>query len=128
MTLVEKLFALKTTPPFDRLRDTELALVASAAGVREFAPDEVIHPGTDPFPRFYLLASGTWCGPGPTLPRTLGAGSLLYGHAAPGTITAGPEGAVCLTIAQTHFHTVANECPDLLLGYIAGETASTPTA
>ena len=29
MTTVEKLLALKVTPPLDRLRDTELGLIAS---------------------------------------------------------------------------------------------------
>lgn len=119
MTLVAKLLALKTTPPFDRLRDTELALVAAHASVREFAPGEIIHAGTDPFLHFFLLARGGWVCPSLPPSPTLGIGSLLFGLPAPGTVTADPaSGAVCLVIGKSHFHTIAHECPDLILGYL----------
>jgi signal-transduction protein with cAMP-binding, CBS, and nucleotidyltransferase domain len=123
MTLLEKLLAFKTTPPFDRLNDNELALIASTSQERQYLPGEIIHPGVEPFPRFYLLVSGGWqCGTVP-LERTLGVGSLLYDLPAPGPVLATNEGAVCLQIARRHFHTIANECPELLLGYLSDDAA-----
>lgn len=125
MTLVAKLLALKTTPPFDRLSDAELTLIAAHARVREFAPGEMIHAGTAPFLHFLLLAQGGWSCPGQALTPTLGVGSLLFGLPSPGTVTAdSASGAVCLVISKAHFHTIAHECPDLLLGYLLQEEAS----
>lgn len=130
MTLVEKLLAFKVTPPFDALRDTELALIAAAAREHRFAAGETIHPGPEPFTRFHLLVSGGWTGPDGPLPRTLGLGSLLYGQPAPGAIMAAPDTeTVCLVIGKSHFHTIANECPELLLGYLHSTSAlSRPAA
>lgn len=126
MTLVEKILALKTTPPFDGLRDNELALIASAAVQRHFAAGETIHPGDQPFGRFHLLVRGSWSSPSGPLPSTLGTASLLYDVPAP-AVTAGPEGAECLVIARSHFHTIAAECPEVLIGYLTSQAAaSTP--
>jgi hypothetical protein len=119
MTEVEKFLAFKITPPFDRLRDVELALIASTAVARRFEPGEVIQADTAPFGRFLLLAAGSWQSPAGPLPRSLGVGSLLFDRGAPGAILAGANGAVCLVIGKSHFHTIAYECPDLILGYLA---------
>jgi signal-transduction protein with cAMP-binding, CBS, and nucleotidyltransferase domain len=121
MTLVEKILALKATPPFDGLRDNELALIASAATQRHFAAGETIHAGGEPLGRFHLLVHGSWESPtAMPLPRTLGAGSLLYDLPAP-LVQAGPDGAECLVIARSHFHTVTAECPEVLIGYLTGQ-------
>lgn len=121
MTLVEKILALKTTPPFDGLRDNELALIASAATQRHFDAGETIHHGGEPFSRFHLLVRGSWESPtAAPLTRTLGVGSLLYDLPGP-LVTAGPEGAECLVIARSHFHTVMAECPEVLIGYLTGQ-------
>jgi CRP-like cAMP-binding protein len=126
MTLVEKIIALKTTPPFDALRDNELALIASAAVQRHFTPGQMIHSGGEPFARFHLLVSGSWAsGSGPA-PRALGVASLLFDQPEPAAIHAGPDGAECLVIGRSHFHTVVTECPDILLGYLAGRDGGQP--
>jgi signal-transduction protein with cAMP-binding, CBS, and nucleotidyltransferase domain len=126
MTLVEKILALKTMPPFDRLRDSEVALIASAATVRHFAPGQLIHCAGEPFARFHLLVQGSWeSAPGP-LPSSLGVASLLFDQAALAAVTAGPDGARCLVIGRSHFHTIVTECPDILLGYLASPEGGPP--
>jgi signal-transduction protein with cAMP-binding, CBS, and nucleotidyltransferase domain len=125
MTLVEKILALKTTPPFDGLRDNELALIASAAVQRHFAAGETIHAGGEPLGRFHLLVRGAWTSPAGPLPRTLGLASLLYDLPSP-AVTAGPEGAECLVLARSHFHTVTAECPEVLIGYLTGQADAAP--
>lgn len=123
MTLVEKILALKTTPPFDGLRDNELALIASAALQRHFPAGETINPADEPFSRFHLLVRGSWESPAGPLPRTLGVASLLYDAPAP-LVTAGPDGAECLVIARSHFHTVMAECPEVLIGYLTSQAGA----
>ncbi len=126
MTLVEKILALKVTPPFDGLRDSELELIAAAAVERQFAPGQVIHPGRAPLARFHLLVNGGWHSAAGSLPRTLGAGSLLFDLPVAGPITAdAAAGALCLVISRNHFHTIATECPGLLLGYLAAPPGET---
>ncbi|HVU25423.1 MAG TPA: cyclic nucleotide-binding domain-containing protein [Opitutus sp.] len=127
MTLVEKILALKATPPFDGLRDNELALIASAALQRHFPAGETIHAGDEPLGRFHLLVRGSWESPAGPLPRTLGVASLLYDLPAP-AVTAGAGGAECLVIARSHFHTVAAECPEVLIGYLTGLAADAPAS
>ncbi|HWA09035.1 MAG TPA: hypothetical protein VG838_06160 [Opitutaceae bacterium] len=125
MTLVEKILVLKTTPPFDGLRDNELALIGSAAVQRNFTAGETVHPGGAPLGRFHLLVKGSWTSPAGPLPRTLGVASLLYDLPAP-AVTAGPGGAECLVIARSHFHTVTAECPEVLIGYLTGQATDAP--
>ena len=68
--------------------------------------------------RFFVLARGSWTCAGRPHAGTFGVHALLHGRNAAATLAAGPDGATCLTIAASHFHTIAYECPDLLLGYL----------
>lgn len=128
MTTLEKLLALKITAPFDRLRDAELELIATAANDRRFPPGQVIHAGGAPLSRLYILIEGGWTGAaGARLPRTLGVGSLLFDLPVADTVTAATDtGALCLVISRHHFHTIAMECPELLLGFLAGSPEAPP--
>lgn len=119
MTLVEKILALKSTPPFDRLDDHELAVIAAVVQERAFRGGETIHAGPEPFPRFLLLAGGGWESAAGPLARTLGVGSVLFNLPAAGPVVAAPAGAICLVISRRHFHTIASACPELILGYLA---------
>ena len=120
MSLVHRLFALKSTPPFDRLRDEELALIADAAQERSYAPGAAVHADAEPFRQLYVLLEGAWqLADGRPAPPVLGVGSLLFNQPAPGVVTADPtRGARCIAINRDHFHTICNECPELLLGFI----------
>lgn len=118
MTTVEKVLLLKITPPLDRLRDSELGLIASVSQVREYGPHEVIVAAGEPVPRFFVLARGSWTFGGCAHPPTFGAYALLHAHTPAAALEAGPGGATCLTVAASHFHTIVYECPELLLGYL----------
>ncbi len=119
MTEVEKVYTLKVMPPFDQLSDADLTLIARVAETREFAEGSIVHAEAMPFHRLYLLISGSWRGATGPMPRILGVGSLVAGLPFPEEVVAGPEGARCLTIRKSHFDTIANEIPELLLGFIA---------
>ena len=128
MTQVDIVFALKALPPFDRLRDTELTLIASIGRVLHYEPGATVHPDEQPFHRLYLRLTGDWSAAAQPAPAILGVGSLLFGNPAPGPIVAGPAGAVAVSIQKSQFHTIVNETPELLLGFLqqpAGRTAGT---
>lgn len=120
MSGVHRFFALQETPPFDRLRESELALIADVALERTYAPGEAVHPGREPFSRLYVLLEGQWqYADGQPAPRLLGVGSLLFDQPASGAVTAHPDvGARVVTIGKSHFHTICNQCPEVLLGLL----------
>jgi CRP-like cAMP-binding protein len=120
MSLAHRFFALKSVPPFDRLRDAELALIADVAQERTCAPGAVVHANAEPFRRLYVRLEGDWqFSDGQPAPAVLGVGSLLFNQPAPGAVLAHPtRGARCAVIGKDHFHTICNECPELLLGFL----------
>ena len=120
MTPVEKLFALEVTPPFDRLREDELALIAEIASARIYEPGDIVHHEHTAFNRIHILIKGAWMDDaGRPLPPVLGVESLLLGRVAQSRIVAAPDtGAQCLLIERNHFFTIALECPELMLGLL----------
>jgi signal-transduction protein with cAMP-binding, CBS, and nucleotidyltransferase domain len=120
MTITEKLFALKAAPPFDRLRDGELALLADAARVRRWAAGEIVGSAGESLRRLYVVIDGRVLDPeGATLPRVFGVNALLFHRPLAATLSAAaPEGATCLLIQAGHFHTAIHECPGLLTGFL----------
>ena len=119
MMVTDKLFALKSTPPFDRLRDAELALIAGVARARRYAPGEIVCSQGEPPRRLYVVVEGTVQNPhGEAMPAVFGAGALLFHLPVPETLSAAPpDGATCLLINKAPFHTTINECPGLLAGF-----------
>ena len=121
MSVVHRFFALQGAPPFDRLRDSELALVADVSHERTYAPGATVHANQEPFSRLYVLLEGAWqYASGQPAPPVLGVGSLLFNQPAPGAVTAHPtRGARVVLIGKSHFHTICNECPEVLQGLLA---------
>lgn len=119
-TITERFFALKATPPFDRLRDGELALLASVARERRYAPGEPVGTVGEPLRRLHVVVAG--CiqdGAGRAMPAVLGVGALLFHRSLEESLTAAPpDGATCLLIHPGHFHTAIHECPSLLSGLL----------
>src|SRR5262245_59391876 len=97
-TITEKLFALRATPPFDRLRDAELALLASVARVRHYAPGEPIGAVGEPLRRLHVVAAGRIQDRGGReIPPVLGVSALLFHRPLEETLSAAPpDGATCL--------------------------------
>jgi signal-transduction protein with cAMP-binding, CBS, and nucleotidyltransferase domain len=120
MTITEKFFALKSVPPFDRLRDSELALLAEVARVRRFAPGETVCAPERPLQRLLVVVQGgiaPTAGGGAT--DVLGVAALLFGVPIADTYTASPAtGATCLLVSKGHFHTTVRECPELVAAFL----------
>jgi signal-transduction protein with cAMP-binding, CBS, and nucleotidyltransferase domain len=120
MTIAEKLFALKSTPPFDRLRDSELALIAEVARYRRYASGEIICSPSRPLRRLHLVVNGgIRSTQGATAPRVFGVAAVLFDRAVPDSWRAvAPEGADCLLIQKGNFFTMIHECTSLAAGFL----------
>lgn len=119
MTITEKIFALKSTQPFDRLRDSEVVLIAQEARVKRFEPGEFVSSPDKPLRRLHVVTEGevTDGENGKPLP-VFGVKPLLFNQGAGEILRAGGEGATCLTIKRGNFFTIANECPSLIVGFV----------
>ncbi len=118
-TLVERFFALRDVPPFDRLYDSELLLIAGAAVERTYTPGHVIVSNNKLLKALFITVSG-WLEDetGRRLPQVFSPEFLLLGIPAENDIKASAEqGAVCLLISKGHFFTMLYECPALALGF-----------
>ncbi|MES2465262.1 MAG: cyclic nucleotide-binding domain-containing protein [Armatimonadota bacterium] len=129
LSITQRLFALKVTPPFDRLRDAELASIAEAAQSRFYADGDLIFGPNRPLQELLVVVSGKWvfAGDNPETSfddvigqRVIGVLNLLFDTEAGGSLLtpAGGGGLQCLAVSKAHFFTAVNECPALTAGFL----------
>ena len=120
MTIAEKLFALKSTPPFDRLPDSELALIAEAARHRRYAPGETVCSPSKPLRRLHVVVQGSIEGTqGARAPQVFGVGAVLFDLPVTEPWRAvSPAGTDCLLIPRGNFFTMIHECTSLAAGFL----------
>lgn len=119
LTLIERFFKLRDVPPFDRLYDSELGLIAGATVQRTYAPGYVILSSNKLLKALFITVDG-WLEDhdGRRLPQVFSPEYLLMGIPADGNVMASKEaGALCLLISKGHFFTMLYECPALTLGF-----------
>ena len=126
MTTAEKLFALASAPGFERLPDSELAVIAGVVVERRFAPDEIVcEAGTILFRVYVVVRGSIVAAEGKAMPGILGLGSVLFDIPAPAAVRASAaEGALCLVISKPHMFTIVHQCPSLLCGFLNVEGLS----
>lgn len=116
-------FSLKLSPPFDRLGDAELTLLANLAVEKHFEPQSTVFRAGQPLKHLYITVRGQLViHPSEeqviNLPKIFGYESLLFNRAIAHDIVAEmTEGASCLLFKRENFFTIAYECPDLILGF-----------
>lgn len=114
--IVQRLFALRQSGPFQRLEDAELLLIARHARPRAFAPGKLVIPaGTVGEALFVAIAGGAQTG-GIAAPVVFDAPGLLFGLGARADYVAGADGLETLVIAKPHVFTIARECPEFVVG------------
>jgi CRP-like cAMP-binding protein len=120
MTLTEKMFMLRSVAGFERLHDTELAVIAEIATERRFGPGDTVCMAGSTSGRAYVVVQGSIVTPdGTAVPGIVGVGSVLFDLPAATTLCASrDQGALCLSISRSHFFTVAHQCPALLCGLL----------
>lgn len=119
MTLTEKIFALKSSPPFDALKDSEIILIAEIVRERRYTAGRMLTGGENPLRNLYITVDGSvFHSDGSKVPPVIGMASLLFNRAT-GPLKSSPDkGARCLVISKGQFFTIINECPNLLLRYL----------
>jgi signal-transduction protein with cAMP-binding, CBS, and nucleotidyltransferase domain len=122
MMLTERIFALKQTPPFDRLGYPELAALAEVVRLREYRAGESVAPSGYVMQGLIALIRGVVLGDNARrLPLVFGASSLLSDRPLVENLVAGEEGASCFLLTRGHFFRLINEFPEFTLGFL--ETA-----
>ena len=117
---VERLFALRATPPFDQVALPELAAIAARMTERAFAPGVPLLQAGRPVDDLLVLVGGGAQRPGGLpAPAVLGLPGLLFGTRPTADVAAGPAGAIALTLDREHLFTVLQACPELLAGVLA---------
>jgi len=119
LTVIERFFKLQDVPPFDRLYDSELSLIAHATVQRTYEPGHVILSSNKMLKALFIVVEG-WLedSEGHRLPQVFSPEFLLMGIPAESDVKASRErGAVCLLISKGHFFTMLYECPALALGF-----------
>jgi len=114
--VVQRLFALRTAGPFQRLEDVELLLIARHARPRAFAAGKVVIVAGAVPDALFIAVSGTAKVGGAAAPVVFDAPGLLFGLGARADYVAGPEGLETLVIAKPHVFTIARECPEFVVG------------
>jgi hypothetical protein len=114
--VVQRLFALRSIGPFQRLEDTELLLIARHARTRIFEAGKVVLPAGPSAEALFVAIGGGAVVEGREAPVVFDAPGLLFGLAVPADYVAGPEGLEALVIAKPHVFTIARECPEFVVG------------
>lgn len=122
--LLDRILLLRGIPPFDGLREGELAAVAEACVERIFPPFTQVVRGDRPPGYLYIVVDGWLEREGARLTAVLGEPCLLLGIAPGAPWTTGSEGARCFLLTQAHFFTLLNECPWILQDLLSRLEAS----
>jgi CRP-like cAMP-binding protein len=117
MTLVEKLFALKRTPCFEGLQESDLILIASAATEHSYEPGEqVCSAGRTLNNLFVVIDGAVHDSAGREVFPLIGVPSLLFDYPVHSRLTASTDaGARCLVLNKGHFFAIVNQCPSLVI-------------
>lgn len=120
MTLVERLFAIRSMSPFDRLTDEEIALIAEAALERKYEPGRKVASSGKSMKALFITVKGSLVdSKGRRLPAVFSPSALISGRTLTADVLASSEeGAVCLLLNKGYFFTVLYECPALAVGFI----------
>jgi signal-transduction protein with cAMP-binding, CBS, and nucleotidyltransferase domain len=118
MTPIERALALCAIPPFNRLTDGELLIIAGVTAVRRHRGGETIAAEGAILDRLLVLVEGAFDGV-PAAQRLFGAAGILFERPMESALrVAADHEALLLVISRGHFHTIINECPEILRGLI----------
>ena len=120
MTLIEKIFSLKSTQCFERLDYSDLVLISDIARDYAYAPGEKFCEPGHVLTRLYVITDGSIQNDtGKVMPVILGPASLLFDIPVTERLLASPsKGARCLIIGKGHFFTIIHQRPSLLCGFL----------
>ncbi|MBF0452182.1 MAG: cyclic nucleotide-binding domain-containing protein [Candidatus Magnetomorum sp.] len=116
LTLMEKMFALKTIGVFNGLSYSELYHISENAIYKVFSPGQKFCNKNQVLKLIYIVIKGKIQSvSGQVMPRVLGAASMLFEAPVSDELIASPQkGATCMIIEKSHFYTIFNQYPSIL--------------
>lgn len=118
-SVFERLCALRSVSPFDRLHPSDLLLLAELAQPRAYAPGEIIHGGDDRLARVLVVVGGSiHHTDGSNAGSLLGPDSLVRNTPVPQLRADPVAGARVLSLERGPFFTLLRECPAFTLGLL----------
>ncbi|MBN2824128.1 MAG: Crp/Fnr family transcriptional regulator [Campylobacterales bacterium] len=122
MTLVDKIFILKSIHPFDILYDKELILLANVIDVRNYKAGEIIYDKENYLSRLYIIAEGIVKSEnGESIENYFGLEMLSDEKSIEHNIVAHSD-VTMLLISQEHLLTILYESPRLVIGFLKSQT------
>lgn len=120
--IIDRMTALAATPPFDRLTERELLMVAQHVRPRHFGSGAMLIEQGHVADMLYVVIAGSAMAGAERAPALFDAPSLLFTLPTAHEYRAGAHGLDALCLAKPHIFTIARECPDFIVGLMDIET------
>lgn len=121
MTLIEKVFTLKSIQPFDTLYDGELILTADVIKVKYFKAGDTIYRVDSLLSNLYIIAKGEIAyEDGESIKGYFGLETLVHDKPIKSNIIASSD-VTFLLLSQEHLLTLLYESPHLMIGFLKSQ-------
>lgn len=118
MTLVDKIFTIQNTVPFNTLRHSEIILTANISSVKKFSKGSPLTSTDVAIQNLYVIIQGEVSYDGKKISNFFGAEELLNDIVLDKEIICESDVEVLL-ISKGHFFTLIYECPGLMIELLA---------
>lgn len=133
LTLIDKAFLLKRTPPFSALDLDLLLTIADKLGLVVFDPGDYIFVIEEEANRMYFIVKGQVQikGDNQDLLYTLETGDFfgeesLFNNKPRNYAAFTPVETLVLTLSRTNLYTIISECPSVAVGFLQVYTSAIP--
>ncbi|CAA6806413.1 MAG: Unknown protein [uncultured Sulfurovum sp.] len=120
MTLMEKIFILRSIKPFNRLNDREIIIVANIIESRDYQKGEVIYDNQSFLNQLYIIAKGKVKQDNTPIKKPYFGLEVLMNKTIKNNIVALEESTI-FSLSQEHILTLIYESPHLMMGFLQSE-------
>jgi len=120
MTLMEKIFILKSIEPFNLLNDKEIIIVANIMETKEYQKGDIVYDSQSFLNKLYLIAKGN-VRQGDRAIKTKYFGlEVVTNKTIDENIVAAEASTIC-SLSQEHILTLIYESPHLMMGFLQSQ-------
>lgn len=130
LTLIDKAFLLKRTPPFNGLNLDLLLTIADKLGLVRFDPNDYVFMLEEEANRMYFIVKGQvdLLGANGEFLHALGSGDFfgeesLFNNKPRGYAAFTPIETHILTLSRSNLYTIISECPSVAVGFLQAYTS-----
>ncbi len=121
MTLIQKIFTLKSIEPFDTLYNEELVLTADILKVKYYKAGDTIYTVDSLLSNLYIIVKGeVKYDDGHIIKDYFGLGTLVHDRPIKSNIIASTDVSFLL-LSQEHLLTLLYESPHLMIGFLKSQ-------